>query len=273
MTQFALNHMAAPRLTHVGLFDLAVSLGVRDVEIRNDLAGVAILDGTSAATIRADAAARGLNVITINALQRFNQWTPARAEEARRLAAYAHECGAVALVLCPVNDAGWRPSEADRLAYLREALAGLLPIFRDAGVTGLVEPLGFEECSLRLKSEAVAAIDAVGGGEVFALVQDTFHHAVAGEAAMFPTRTGLVHISGVEDASVPLAAIRDPHRVLVGPADRVHNAAQIRTLAAGGYSGLFSFEPFSAEVHGLADIGAALKASMAFVADELRAAA
>ena len=49
-----------------------------------------------------------------------------------------------------------------------------------------IEPLGFAESSLRLKREAVEAIDSVGGAHAFRLIHDTFHHAVAGERELFP---------------------------------------------------------------------------------------
>ena len=52
-----------------------------------------------------------------------------------------------------------RPQRVDDL---RRSVQALRPILRDHGLTGLVEPLGFEESSLRLKRVAVDAIDAVG---------------------------------------------------------------------------------------------------------------
>ena len=38
--------------------------------------------------------------------------------------------------------------------------------------------------------------------DAFRLVHDTFHHHLAGEAAIFPELTGLVHISGVDDPAL-----------------------------------------------------------------------
>ncbi len=265
--------MSAPKLAHRGFFKLARGLGLVDVEIRNDLAGVALADGTPAAAVGEAAVAEGVRITSINALQRFNQWSDARASEAAALAAYAKGCGAAALVLCPVNDTQWQPADAARLDHLRQSLRELAPILRAQDVKGLVEPLGFAECSLRLKREAVDAIDATGTSDVFQVLHDTFHHVVAGETAMFPTRTGLVHISGVADPKVPVSAMRDPHRVLVGTPDFIGNVAQIRALQAGGYKGLFSFEPFAEEVHENPDIAAALKASRAMIEKELRTAA
>src|SRR3569833_344614 len=97
--KYALNHMTAPRLEIGGFFELAKSLGIGAVEIRNDLDGNAILDGTAPSGIKRLAGDAGIEIISINALQRFNEWTDEREREAVELAAYARDCGAKALVL------------------------------------------------------------------------------------------------------------------------------------------------------------------------------
>ena len=265
---YALNHMVAPRKTFAELVELATALGLDQVEIRNDLPGVAISDGTPPARIREQAEAAGVRILSINALQRFNDWNEERAREAARLAGYARGCGAPALVLCPVNDAAYRLSDKERLNGLRQALRALAPILEDAGIIGLVEPLGFMESSLRLKAEAVEVIEELGLGDRFRLVHDTFHHYLTGEARMFPEWTGLVHISGVEDASLPLERTRDEHRVLVGANDLSGALLQILALSEG-YSGAYSFEPFAASVHAMDDIAGALEASMHWIDREI----
>ena len=249
--RFALNHMVAPRRSLSTLFDLARDLGITNVELRNDLEGMPILDGTPAEIVKVAAAQRGLTILSINALQRFDEWTLERETQAKELMAYAAACGAKALVLCPVNDLSFTPKRSERLAGLRQALAALAPMLRQHGLTGLVEPLGFVECSLRLKREAVEAIDGSGTADVFLLVHDTFHHHVAGESDIYPARTGLVHVSGVADPSVPTHAMRDPDRILVTRDDRIDNIGQIGALLEGGYAGPFSFEPFAESVSGL----------------------
>jgi 2-keto-myo-inositol isomerase len=263
--KFSLNHMVAPARGHEAFFDIAESLDIPNVEIRNDIPSSRV-EIADARAIRGWAGARAVTIVSVNALQRFNQWGRDRAEEAKALAAYAAAAGAGALVLCPTNDPAYRPERAERLSRLREALAGLAPILADQGVKGLVEPLGFAECSLRLKSEAIAAIDEVGASGTFAVVHDTFHHFVAGETEMFPQWTGLVHISGVVDRTLTAASMRDPHRVLVTADDMIDNVGQLRKLAAGGYAGVFSFEPFAASVHGSPDIVAELWKSRDYVA-------
>jgi 2-keto-myo-inositol isomerase len=263
MITFAINHIAAPRLDVAGFAALARGLGMSDIEIRNDLPGVALRDGTAADAVRA--AAGDVTILGINALQRFDDWNAARAAEAEALAAYAAACGARALVLVPTNDRADARDPERRAAGLRDALTALRRILSARGLTGLVEPLGFSECALRLKATALDAIDGIDGADVFRVVHDTFHHFLSGETAIFPARTGLVHISGVEDARPPRDEIRDAHRVLVGPGDLMDNVGQIRALRAGGYVGAFSFEPFAESVQTLPDIAPALRDSMAFV--------
>lgn len=261
---FALNHMVAPQMPLGAFFKLGKTLSINQFEIRNDLSGNAILDGTSPYQVRELAAAEGAEIISINALQRFNDWTPAREEEARSLATYAAACGAKALVLVPVND-GSGKLEGERQGNLRVALKGLKPILEQAGIIGLVEPLGFQICSLRSKKEAVDAINAINGVDRFRLVHDTFHHVLAGEPELFPAMTGLVHISGVDDAEVSVDDMRDPHRVMVTDSDRLSNVVQIRAMLAQGYAGPFSFEPFSPSVHATSDVVGLVKGSMDFV--------
>ncbi len=266
--RFALNHMCAPSMTLESFFAAAKELGIDSVEIRNDLTGNAILDGTPAKAVRELAERQGLTIISINALQRFNEWNDERAREAAELIDYARDCGAKALVLVPVNDGSGREPDARR-ANLRKALSALKPMLEAAGIIGLVEPLGFEICSLRLKSEAADAIEELGAKSTFRLVHDTFHHHLAGEAATFPQLTGLVHISGVSDPDVSVADMRDPHRVLVDAEDRLDNAGQLRALLSAGYAGPASFEPFAPTVHALKEPVGALKESMAYITGQL----
>lgn len=246
--RFALNHMVAPQLTVADFFQLGKALDIEEFEIRNDLTGNAILNGTAPESIRDLSRQNSISIISINALQRFNEWNSAREEEARALANYAHDCGAKALVLVPVNDASGK-KEGERQRNLSVALRALTPILEDRGLTGLVEPLGFQTCSLRSKKEAAEAIRLVNGQARFKLVHDTFHHILAGEPELFPELTGLVHISGVEDQDVNLSDMRDAHRTMVTEHDRLDNAGQIKSLLAAGYRGPFSFEPFAASVH------------------------
>ena len=81
--------------------------------------------------MRALAEDAGVTIISINALQRFNEWTAEREREAVELADYAQACGAKALVLVPVNDGSGR-ANGERQGNLRVALKALKPFCRRA---------------------------------------------------------------------------------------------------------------------------------------------
>ena len=260
--RFAINRMSAPRLPLVQFAAMAQRLGVDAIEIRNDLAGVEMEDGTPGKVVGAIACAHGLRIRSINALQRFEQFDATRETEARAMMSYAMECGAQALVLCPTNSLRDVRSAQQRHVDLVAALSRLAPMLRDHGLIGLIEPLGFEECAVRRKSQAVRAIRELADATPFALVHDTFHHHLAGEDLFFAALTGLVHVSGVEDAGLDVAHMRDGHRVLVGPADRLGNVGQLVRLLSAGYSGLASFEPFADEIATAGNIEERLAHSM-----------
>ncbi|KGJ06457.1 2-keto-myo-inositol isomerase [Paracoccus halophilus] len=253
--RFAINHIAAPKLALGEFFAMCGRLGVTEVEIRNDLPDiVGTMDPRS---VHALAAEHGITILSINALYPFNLWSGDLPDRAQRLADYAAECGAMAVVMCPLND-GSKVAHSQVVA----ALDAMKPILRERGLTGLVEPLGFPISSLRTKAEAIAAITEAGDDGTYRLLHDTFHHHLAGETEIYPNRTGLVHVSGVSDPGVAVADMLDGHRMLVDGADRLENVAQIRALLAGGYAGPFSHEPFAQEVHDLADPETALRSSM-----------
>ncbi len=253
--RFAINHITAPRLSLDEFFAAARTLGLTEVEIRNDLPDV--VNTTNPAVVKAAAEKAGVTIISINALYPFNVWSGDLPERALALADYAAASGARALVMCPLND-GNKVSFDD----LVTALKAMKPILEERGLTGLVEPLGFPISSLRTKAEALKAIEAVDGFGVYKLVHDTFHHHLAGETEFFPEKTGLVHISGVVDPAVAVDHMLDAHRVLVDGGDRLENIGQIKALNAAGYNGPYSFEPFAAEVHDLSDPIAAVRESI-----------
>ena len=260
--RFAINHITAPKLSLEAFFATARELGLTQVEIRNDLPDiVGTMDPTA---VKAAAENAGVTIISINALYPFNVWSGDLPQRAVAMADYAAASGAKALVMCPLND-GTAVSFDDLVA----ALKAMKLILEERGLTGFVEPLGFPVSSLRTKAEAIKAIDAAGGADVYKLVHDTFHHHLAGETAFFPERTGLVHISGVVDPAISVTDMLDAHRVLVDGGDRLENIAQIRMLEAAGYDGPYSFEPFATEVHDLKDPAAAVKGSIAHISQAL----
>ncbi len=268
-----LNRVISPSLSLADFYGLASSLGIGKVEIRNDLGGVDPIDGLRAAEASRLAADHGVEVISINALQRFNLAAVRRkaTAELEALLELAQAIGCKAVVLCPNNDPADKRSPPERLAETVDALAAFGPLFRDAGVLGYLEPLGFGISSLASLVVAQEAIER-SGHACYRVVYDTFHHYIGPDDAGILGKgydiatTGLVHISGVE-AGIARDAYRDEHRVLPGPGDRMRSKQQMAALDELGYRGSFSFEAFSPVIQklGKADLASALQKSLDYL--------
>ena len=274
--KFALNHMAAPRLSCRAFIDFAASLGCEGIELRNDLADKKLTDadffaGCDPKSVGDYARSKGLRLLGLSEAYGFNAWNELMRAKVQLLIDQAKAAGAESISLIPRNGAPVCASNAERLAALRGALTAIKPMLEAADMIALVEPLGFLSSSLRSKQETVEAIKSVGGEGRFKLVHDTFHHHLAGGGPIFPEHTGIVHISGVVDPSLKTEEMQDGHRILVDADDRLGNIAQIRARLDAGYTGAFSYEPFSPEVHALADPEDAHKQSMQFIRSALAA--
>lgn len=263
MLGFALNHMTVPGLRYDAVLRMAQSLGCVGVEFRNDLGGI-LFDGDAPSVVAATARECGQRILALAEVKSFNDWSDAKQAEAARLIDIAADCGAEGVALIPRND-GQACGNGERQANLRIALRALAPMLEARGLVGLVEPLGFDICSLRHKSEAVKAITDLGLTDRFRLVHDTFHHHLAGGGDLFPEMTGIVHISGVTDPELAPEQMQDAHRVHVDVQDRLDNLGQIRALQKAGYTGAISVECFAPAVHQATDPAAELAASFAFI--------
>jgi 2-keto-myo-inositol isomerase len=139
----------SPGLDLEGFFKFATALGINNVELRNDLPGGKILDNFSAEEIIALAERYGIQIITINTIQHFNlgallDQVYANVKDMVRIAT---AIGCDAIVLCPHNDVEDTRTQEQFYADTVAALKKLASLFEESGITGLVEPLGFEECS------------------------------------------------------------------------------------------------------------------------------
>ncbi len=267
----ALNHMTVARMSYVQLLDCAAALGCVGIEVRNDLPQP-LFDGIDPAQAGEMARAKGLRILALAEVKRFNDWSATKSAEALALMKIAVACGAEAVSLIPRND-NLGMGNGERQANLRVALRDLKPMLEDHGLIGLVEPLGFEICALRYKSEAVDAIEALTATGRFKLVHDTFHHHLAHEVPIFAAHTGIIHISGVTEPDLGVNEMGDQHRVLVDASDRLGNVHQIQALQAAGYSGPISFEAFAPQTHALADPVRAIAASFDYIGAQLSAKA
>lgn len=264
--RFAMNRTCAPQVPLDAFLDLARHAGIGAVEIRNDIAGQEFADGTAAADLRARLDAAGLAVASVNALQRFNDWTPGRAAEAERLIAYAAALGAPGVVLCPVHDAGhgWTTAEAER--NLRHGLRQLAPILRHHGVTGYVEPLGMAPSTMKRQAMAVAAVSDIDGWDAYSLCCDTFQFFRCGDTDLFPDRIGLVHVSGIARGDLAPGDLVEPDRGLVFLDDQSGCVPLLKQVIAAGYRGFISMEPFAPATQTDPNLAARLGASFDYIA-------
>ncbi|MBV9875465.1 MAG: TIM barrel protein [Verrucomicrobia bacterium] len=249
MPPLCLNRIIAPQLPLPEFFQFANDLGFRYVELRNDLSGKEILDGLPDDAVRHLLDVTGINLLTINALSRFEDERALDANLVRLkgLIAQGKRVNCSQIVLCPLNEADDSRSPGQRADQLVTALNAFGPLFADANMTGLIEPLGFSVSALRTKKEALAGISQSDYSGSYKLLHDTFHHCLGEETEFFPVETALVHVSGVLPGKAK-SAIIDADRVLVTGDDVLDNRGQVATLLNKGYTGPFSYEPFSEEV-------------------------
>jgi 2-keto-myo-inositol isomerase len=266
---FAINRTCAPHLALPAFLNLAVGAGVNAIEIRNDIEGQEFLDGMEPAEILDQLQAANIKVASVNALQRFNDWSKQRETEAKFLMNFAAKLGAPGVVLCPVHtaDHGWTQSESEK--NLREGLKQLRPILLDLGVKGYVEPLGMMGSTMKKQSMAVAAIADIDGWDAYELCFDTFQFFRCGDSVLFPERIGLAHMSGIVRNDLAPGELTETDRVLIEEKDRVNNIKQLRSLMEAGYSGYVSMEPFNVELQQSPDLQNKLRDSFAWVTDGL----
>lgn len=263
MLPFGLNHITMARSSTIELLDMAKSLSFAGVELRNDLK-TELFDGKDPVAIREAAGARALRIFVLAEVYAFNDNSENSRSEAYNLIQLACACGAEAIALIPRVATSVVDRQTQR-AILRNALDAIKPMLDDTGVVALIEPLGFANSSLRFKADAIAVLDEMGQPDCFALIHDTFHHAISGETQFFADATRIIHISGVTDPSVAPSEMVDADRGLVDGNDRLGNAAQVQKLRSQGFAGPLSFEAFAPNIHELIDPTDALSASSAFM--------
>ena len=253
-SKISLNRIIYPKLKLEDFFKFAQDLDLNKIELRNDLPGREIIDGYSHEQLKELSKKYGVEILTINALQKFNLAAilPETIQELKKLINLSLSIGCKAIVLCPNNNVNDKRSSREIFEETVKALKSFGPLFQDSGMQGYLEPLGFEECSLRSIVTAMRAIQE-SDYPVYKIVHDTFHHHLGPDT--FETiennydisYTGLVHISGVE-CNIPVEEYRDNHRVLVSGQDKLQSKEQIELLLKLGYAGNISFEPFSQKV-------------------------
>lgn len=260
---FGLNQKTAADLDWPGFLDLAVRLGCAGVEPRNDL-GRPVFDGIDPAEAGAMARDRGLRLLGLSEVYPFDDWIAERREAVARLFDQAAAAGAETASLIPRVD-GAGPDGPLRAEHHALILTEIAEMARAAGITALVEPIGFPACSIRRQTGAVAAIEAAGASDCIGIVHDTFQHALAEDDTIATGHIRLVHVSGV--TTLPLTEALDGARGFIDATDTSGAVAQIRDLLAGGYTGAFSWECTAPDLPKGPALETALARSMTFVTE------
>ena len=256
-SKISLNRIISPGLTLEEFFKFTSDMGLNKVELRNDLPGIGIIDPYLPDQVKELSETYDIDILTVNALQRFNKGAvlPDILAELKELIALSVSIGCKAIVLVPSNDENDKRHSKTIFKETVAALKTFDPFFKESGIFGYVEPLGFKECSLRSK---VTAMQAIQESECrnYKIIYDTFHHHLGPDSAETLENeydifyTGLVHLSGVA-GDIPANQYKDDHRILITSEDRLQNLEQIELLIKKGYQGNFSFEPFAGAVQSM----------------------
>jgi 2-keto-myo-inositol isomerase len=270
--RFCINRKIAPNLDLELFFSLVKRCGLSKVELRNDMPSGKVTDNLSNDQLNALAAKYGIEIITINALGRFNLLDDQAGllKNAEALLLQAQAIHSQALVLCPHCSADDRRSEEQKKTDTLTALKLLAPLFKQYGVQGYVEPLGFGISSLRSSLLTQSLIR--DSGAPYKIVLDTFHHYLSDvaqpefDAQIQIEGIGLVHLSGVEDAR-DKSALSDEERIMLSDRDRLESKKQVQNLERLGYTGIYAFEPFSSQLDSwtVADIEREIRQSIALL--------
>src|ERR1700731_2368009 len=178
-----LNRIIKPQLPLEEFLKFTADLGIKYVELRNDFTDKGVLDGLSDAVLQKAFKDTAIKALTINALYPFEdvKALTQNIEKLKGLIAEAKRINCPQIVMCPLNDPNDKRSPAQRADELVTALSAYGPLFAEAKMIGLVEPLGFEICSLRTKNTALEGIARCNYPESYQLLHDTFHHYLSGE--------------------------------------------------------------------------------------------
>ena len=246
------NRIIKPQIPLGEFLKFTADLGIKYVELRNDFTDKGILDGLPDAGLEKAFKDNGIQALTINALYPFEdvKVLNENIEKLKGLIAEARRINCPQIVLCPFNDASDKRNATQRADELVTALNAYGPLFAEAKMIGLIEPLGFEISSLRTKKTALEGIARCNYPQSYRLLHDTFHHYLSGETEFFPKETALVHVSGLL-AGKTKAATTDEDRILVTKDDIMDNRGQIAALLEGGCTPPISYEPFSSQVRHL----------------------
>lgn len=227
--------------------------GYQALEIRDGKLQAYLDGGGSLYALRQELSDAGVEVASLNALERSTLATgderQAVLRRCRRLSEWAAalDCPYIVAVPSPIAEA----RDPERIAEVTsDALRALADVARPYEVRVGFEFLGFAACSVNTLAKARRIIEAVKDPAV-GLVIDAFHFYAGGSTwemldGLRPEQLFLVHLDDAEGR--PRQTLTDAHRLL--PGDGVIPLADlVRRLDGLGYRGLYSIELFRPEYY------------------------
>ncbi|AKP67876.1 sugar phosphate isomerase/epimerase family protein [Companilactobacillus ginsenosidimutans] len=253
--RFCLNRKAAPGIKLDKTLDLISSLGVKNIELRNDLYGApdnsSIMDNMSNADVKAGLQKNNVSIETINAIGNMDKrsMVDENIKSLTEMLEMTKDLGLKNFVFCPVRSTDDTRSAEEKKSEAIANVKEYSKVLKKYNVNGLIEPLGFTDSSLRTPWEGQAVIDGAGVDN-FKLVADSFHYYLANVTdQQFKEKVnidyiGLVHLSSVF-ANKKRDDLDDQDRYMLGEDDVMQSAEHAQKIEASGYKGIYAFEPFS----------------------------
>ena len=100
---FALNQIILPNKPFEDFIHFSKKLNIKSIEIRNDIK-TNLIEENDPIKIKNICEENLINILSINALQKFNIWNKDRENELISLCKYADKANINAIVLVPLND-------------------------------------------------------------------------------------------------------------------------------------------------------------------------
>ncbi|GCD87341.1 MULTISPECIES: sugar phosphate isomerase/epimerase family protein [Lactiplantibacillus] len=253
--RFCLNRKAAPGIDLATTIPAVAKLGLKNIEVRNDLYGApdnaSIFDHMANADVKQLLDENDVHLETINAIGNMDnrQMIDENLASLTEMLDMAKNLNLRKIIFCPVRSTDDHQSAEQRQADAVANVKDYSKVLKQYGVDGLIEPLGFTDSTLRTPWEGQAVIDKAGVDN-FKLVADTFHYYLANVTdQQFHDQVdinyiGLVHLSAVT-GDKPREELDDQDRYMLTEADVMKSADWAKKYEAAGYQGLYAFEPFS----------------------------
>lgn len=253
--RFCLNRKAAPSISLDQTIPSVSSLGINNIELRNDLYGApdnaSILDDIDNSKVKDLLKKNHVSVESINAIGNTDkrEMVDENLQSLTEMLDIAKGLDIKNVIFCPVRSTDDTRSSSQREDDAVANLQEYSKVLKQYGVNGLLEPLGFTDSTLRTPWGGQKVIEKTGV-ENFKIVADTFHYYLANVNEMDfhekvnPDFIGLVHLSSVI-AKKNRDSLDDQDRYMLDNGDVMNSAKWAKIIEESGYRGLYAFEPFS----------------------------